>query len=77
MFSPAKILGLLAIFWVVWMVFKFLERSQNPLRGSQDSPNESTGSDAGQQAVDVVECSSCHKFVLKGGCVDKNCPLRS
>jgi hypothetical protein len=24
-----------------------------------------------------VECSSCHKFVSKGGCADKNCPLRS
>ena len=77
MFSPAKIIGLLAILWIVWMVFKFLERRQNLPKDAQDTPNESSGSDAGQQAVDVVECSSCNKFVSKGGCADKNCPLRS
>jgi hypothetical protein len=77
MFSPAKIIGLLAILWIVWMVFKFLERRQNLPNDVQDTRNESSGYDAGQQAVDVVECSSCHKFVSKGGCADKNCPLRS
>ena len=77
MFSPAKIIGLLAILWIVWMLFKFLERRQNLPKDAQDTRNESSGSDAGQQAVDVVECSSCHEFVSKGGCADKNCPLRS
>ena len=77
MFSPAKIVGLLAILWIVGMVFKFLERRQNLPKDAQDMRNESGGSDAGQPAVDVVECSSCHKFVSKGGCADKNCPLRS
>ncbi|MBL6604731.1 MAG: hypothetical protein ISQ23_01540 [Alphaproteobacteria bacterium] len=77
MFSPAKIIGLLAILWIVWMVFKLLERRQNLPKDNKNKPNDSTDTHAGQQAVDVAECSHCHKFVPKGGCADKNCPLRS
>jgi hypothetical protein len=77
MFSPIKIFALLAILWIVWMLFKFLERRQTLAKDSENSPNDKHTSSPADHAVEVQECSRCRQFVSVSGCGQENCPLRS
>ena len=77
MFSPTKIFALLAILWIVWMLFKFLERRQTLAKNSENPPTDKTPSEQTDHAVEVQECSRCQKFVSASGCAQENCPLRS
>ena len=76
MFSSTKIFALLAILWIVWMLFKFLERRQTLAKDSENSPNDKNTSPPTDHAVEVQECTRCQKFVSASGCAQENCPLR-
>mgnify|MGYP001070953414 len=76
MFSLPKILGLLAILWLVWMLFRLIERRQIQTNSDKNGPADNQGEEGPSSAVEVEECPHCHKFVSKGGCAKENCPLR-
>jgi len=76
MFSLPKILGLLAILWLVWMLFRIIERRQIQTNSDKNGIADNQGTDGTDKAVEVEECPRCHKFVSKGGCAKENCPLR-
>ena len=76
MFSLPKILGLLAILWLVWMLFRIIERRQIQTNSDKNGTADNQGTDGADKAVEVEECPHCHKVVSKGGCAKENCPLR-
>ena len=76
MFSLPKIFGLLAILWLVWMLFRIIERRQIQTNSDKNGSADNQGTDGADKAVEVEECPHCHKFVSKGGCAKENCPLR-
>ena len=76
MFSIPKILGLLAILWLVWMLFRIIERRQIQTNSDKNGTADNQGTDGADKAVEVEECPHCHKFVSKDGCAEENCPLR-
>ena len=76
MFSLPKILGLLAILWLVWMLFRIIELRQIQTNSDKNGTADNQGVEGSGKAVEVEECPHCHKFVSKGGCAKENCPLR-
>ena len=71
MFSLPKILGLLAILWLVWMLFKIIERRQIQTNSDKNGTADNQRVEGADKAVEVEECPHCNKFVSKGGCARK------
>ena len=75
MFSLPKILGLLAILWLVWMLFRIIELRQIQTNSDKNGTADNQRVEGADKAVEVEECPHCNKFVSKGGCAKENCPL--
>ena len=83
--SFPKLLGLIAIIWVVWTAFRIYEARQASIRAQQtkgvdEASNDAqydaarrNGSDA-EHSVDLRECKICGAWVSGKNCGWENCP---
>ena len=76
--SLPKILGLFALIWLVWMVFRLIEARQN---NRADQPLDKNGDASGaakkdqnDASVDLQECTICGAWVSGETCDWENCP---
>ena len=80
--SLPKLIGLLAVIWLVWMTFRFFEaRQKNGSTRSVDNDNSKsegeTGmpdSEAHETSVDLKECDLCGVWFSGEACDRENCP---
>ena len=76
--SLPKILGLFALIWLVWMVFRFVEaRQKNRADQTLDKNGDATGAvkkDQNDASVDLQECTICGAWVSGETCDRENCP---
>lgn len=81
-FSISKIFWLAVILYVVWMVFRIIEK-----RKQQNIPKPSAKSgffgfgrrkseEADERPVDTRPCEVCQAFVSSAGCNRPECPVR-
>ena len=80
--SLPKLFGLLAVIWLVWTAFRFLEIRQK--NGSKDSLNNGESKSAGEAeapdnetcetSVDLQECDRCGAWFSGETCERENCP---
>ena len=80
--SLPKLLGLLAVIWLVWTTFRFFEARQK--NGSKQSINNGKGKPAGksgapgnetyQTSIDLQECNRCGAWFSGETCERENCP---
>ena len=80
--SLPKLLGLLAVIWLVWTAFRFFETRQKS--GSKDfmdnGESKSTGeaeapdSETYETSVDLQECDLCGAWFSGETCERENCP---
>ena len=69
MISFPKLILIGAIIFVVWTMFRIIERRR---AASNDSRNEA----APDRPVDTIECARCNAFVSDEGCNRPDCPVR-
>ena len=76
--SLPKILGLIAVIWLVWMTFQVIDarqknRADQPLDKNGDAPGAAK---KGQNdaSVDLQECTICGAWVTGETCDRENCP---
>ena len=76
--SLPKLLGLLAVIWLVWVTFKFFEaRQKNGSKHSVDngeSKSASPDKDTYETSVDLRECDLCGVWFSGETCERQNCP---
>ena len=80
--SFPKLLGLLAIIWLVWMAFRFFEaRQKNDPNHFVDNGESKSEGGAGapddktyQTSVDLQECKRCGAWFSGETCDRENCP---
>ena len=83
--SLPKLLGLIALSWVVWTVFRIYETRQAAIRAQQARDRDEARHDAAHRAagrdnsdadhsVDVRECKTCGAWVSGENCGQENCP---
>ena len=76
--SLLKILGLFALIWLAWMVFRFIEiRQKNPADQPLDKSGDAAGAgkkDQNDTSVDLQECTICRAWVSGETCDRENCP---
>ena len=69
MISIPKLLLIGSIIFVVWSLFKLIDRRRLNTRNTEHS--EDLG-----RPVDTVECPKCNAFVSDAGCAATDCPVR-
>ena len=76
--SLPKILGLIAVIWLVWMTFQVIDARQ---RNRADQPLDKNGDavgaakkDQNDASVDLQECTICGAWVTGETCDRENCP---
>jgi hypothetical protein len=80
--SFPKLLGLLAVIWLVWMAFRFFEaRQKNSSNHFVDNGESKSTSEAGapdnetyKTSVDLKECELCGAWFSGETCERENCP---
>ncbi|MDC3235042.1 hypothetical protein OBB02_03255 [Candidatus Puniceispirillum sp.] len=80
--SIPKLLGLLAVIWLVWTAFRFFEtrkkkRSNQSIDdGENKSPGEAGAShnETYETSVDLHECELCGVWYSGETCERENCP---
>ena len=76
--SLPKILGLIAVIWLVWMIFQVIDarqknRADQPLDKNGDAPGAAKR-DPNDASVDLQECTICGAWVSGETCGRENCP---
>ena len=76
--SLPKILGLIAVIWLVWMTFQVIgarqkNRADQPLDKNGDAPGAAK-KDQNGASVDLQECTICGAWVTGETCDRENCP---
>ena len=76
--SLPKILGLIAVIWLVWMTFQVIDarqknRADQPLDKNGDAPGAAK-KDQNDTSVDLQECTICGAWVTGETCDRENCP---
>ena len=82
MLSLPKLLGLLAVIWLVWMAFRFFEaRQKNSANHFVDHGENKSAGEAGapdketyKTSVDLKECERCGAWFSGETCERENCP---
>ena len=76
--SLPKILGLIAVIWLVWMTFQVIDARQ---KSRADQPLDKNGGAAGaakkdqnDASIDLQECTICGAWVSGETCDWENCP---
>ena len=80
--SLPKLLGLLAVIWLVWIAFRFFEaRHKNSLNQFVDDSESKSNGEAGapdnetyETSVDLQECDLCGAWFSGETCDRENCP---
>ena len=80
--SLPKLLGLLAVIWLVWATFRFFEaRQKNGSKHSIDDSESKSSDNAGapdneayKTSVDLQECDLCGAWFSGETCERENCP---
>jgi uncharacterized membrane protein YebE (DUF533 family) len=81
--SLQKLLGLIAIIWVVYTAFRIYETRQAAIRAQADDPNEDhtpadsdpvSGASDDSGSVELRECEICSAWVSGENCRRENCP---
>ena len=80
--SLPKLLGLLAVIWLVWTAFRFFEaRQKNGPNHSIDNGESKSAGEAGapdietyETSVDLQECDLCGAWFSGETCERENCP---
>ena len=80
--SLPKLLGLLAVIWLVWATFRFFEaRQKNGSKHSTDDSESKSAGNAGapdneayKTSVDLQECDLCGAWFSGETCERENCP---
>ena len=80
--SLPKLVGLLAVIWLIWTAFRFFETREKS--GSKYSKDNSESKSAGEAetpdketyetAVDLQECDLCGAWFSGETCERENCP---
>ena len=73
MFSGPKLLLLGAVLWLVWMVFRLIDRRHRARNDGQDK----TAENKGDSFVELTECEGCGAYVTAAGCDNTDCPVNS
>ena len=73
MFSGPKLLLLGAVLWLVWMVFRLIDRRHRARNTGQDK----TAENKGDSFVELTECEGCGAYVTAAGCDNIDCPVNS
>ena len=76
--SLPKILGLIAVIWLVWMTFQVIDarqknRADQPLDKNGDAPGAAK-KDRNDASIDLQECTICGAWVTGETCDRENCP---
>ena len=80
--SLPKLLGLLAVIWLIWTAFRFYEaRKKNISNQSTDNGESKSTGEAGateneayKTSVDLKECDACGAWFSGETCERENCP---
>ena len=80
--SLPKLVGLLAMIWLVWMAFRLFEaRQKNGANHPIDKGERKSGGEAGapdddmhQTSFDLQECDLCGAWFSGETCERENCP---
>ena len=80
--SLPKLLGLLAVIWLVWIAFRFFEaRQKNGFKHSKNNGERKSTGEAGapdnetyQTSLDLQECDLCGAWFSGETCERENCP---
>ena len=76
--SLPKILGLFALIWLVWTVFRFIEARQKNLADQPLDKNDNAAGaakkDQSDASVDLQECTICGAWVSGETCDRESCP---
>ena len=73
MFSGPKLLLLFAVLWLVWLVFRLIDRRNRTWNASQGKTAEKKT----DSFVDLTECEGCGAYVTALGCDNPDCPVNS
>ncbi len=80
--SFPKLLGLLAVIWLVWMAFRFFEARQKnvasqPIYDDENQSADEAGAPENETykaSVDLQECDLCGAWFSGESCERENCP---
>ncbi len=73
MFSGSKLLLLFAVLWLVWLVFRLLDRRNRTRNVDQNKTAEKKA----DSFVELTECELCGAYVSVAGCDNSDCPVNS
>ena len=73
MFSGPKLLLLFSVLWLVWLVFRLIDRRKPIWNSSQDETAERKA----DRFVELTECEGCGAYVTAAGCDNSDCPVNS
>ena len=73
MFSGPKLLLLFAVLWLVWLVFRLIDRRNRERNAGQDQ----TAENKADSFVELTECEECGAYVSAAGCDNTDCPVNS
>ena len=73
MFSGPKLLLLGAVLWLVWIVFRLIDRRNRVRNADRDK----TAENKADSFVDLTECEGCGAYVTAAGCDNTECPVNS
>ncbi len=69
MFTPTKLIILGLILFVVWTIFKMIEKRNAVAQDKKDEAKKGA-------AIDLQECAACGAWV-DAPCGKENCPIKS
>lgn len=73
MFSGPKLLLLAAVLWLIWLIFRLIDRRNRMRNASQDETAEKKA----DSFVELTECGGCGAYVTTAGCNNSDCPVNS
>jgi len=78
MFSGPKLLLLGAVLWLVWLVFRLIDRRNRARNNDQGETGQcETGEKKADSFVELAECEGCGAYVTIAGCDNADCPVNS
>lgn len=78
MFSGPKLLLLGVVLWLVWFVFRLIERRNRALNTDQEeAAQQKTEEKKTDSFVELKECEGCGAYVATAGCDNPDCPVNS
>ena len=73
MFSGLKLLFLFAVLWLVWLVFRLIDRRNRTWNAGQYK----TAEQKSDGIVELAECEGCGAYVTAAGCDNSDCSVNS